>query len=92
MEKGRLVEEGSHDTLLRDFPSGIYAKYVKEQEKAENNEQNAGATKNEDDLILDNEVLSIQEFDGLTRKASSVGSKATKISKEEEAKFLEADA
>ena len=28
MEKGRNVEEGNHDSLLRDFPDGVYAKLV----------------------------------------------------------------
>lgn len=25
LEKGKLVEQGNHDSLLRDYPSGIYA-------------------------------------------------------------------
>ena len=32
MEKGRIIEEGNHNTLLRDFPNGTYAKFVREQE------------------------------------------------------------
>ena len=74
MEKGKLVEEGNHEALLRDYPSGIYAKYVKEQEKAEANESNAAANEKEDDLILDNDIEHVEaEALGLTRKASSVG-------------------
>jgi ABC-type multidrug transport system fused ATPase/permease subunit len=36
MKKGKIIEEGDHDTLLRNYPDGIYAKFVKEQEQSEN--------------------------------------------------------
>lgn len=32
MNKGKIVEVGTHDSLLDDYPEGIYAKFVKEQE------------------------------------------------------------
>jgi len=35
MDKGKKKEEGSHETLLKEFPNGIYHKLVKEQESAE---------------------------------------------------------
>ena len=35
MNKGRIVEVGTHDTLLRDYPEGIYGKFVHEQEQSE---------------------------------------------------------
>jgi len=35
MKKGKLVEEGNHDYLLKNYPNGIYAKFVNEQEKSE---------------------------------------------------------
>jgi len=35
MKKGKLVEEGSHDFLLKNYPNGTYAKFVNEQEKSE---------------------------------------------------------
>ena len=35
MQKGKIKETGTHDTLLRDFPNGIYSKFVREQEQAE---------------------------------------------------------
>jgi len=30
MRKGKIVETGTHETLLRDFPIGEYAKFVME--------------------------------------------------------------
>jgi len=35
MEKGQNVEEGTHKTLLRDKPNGVYAKLVKQSENAQ---------------------------------------------------------
>ena len=34
-----LTEVGNHDTLLRDFPTGVYAKLVKQQQDAEENHE-----------------------------------------------------
>ena len=31
MKKGRIVEDGNHDSLLRDYPTGTYAKLVTDQ-------------------------------------------------------------
>ena len=28
MKKGSIVEEGSHESLLKDYPAGIYSKLV----------------------------------------------------------------
>ncbi len=30
MNKGKIMEIGNHDSLLSDYPEGIYAKFVKE--------------------------------------------------------------
>jgi ABC-type multidrug transport system fused ATPase/permease subunit len=30
MNKGKIVEIGNHDTLIENYPEGIYAKFVKE--------------------------------------------------------------
>ena len=35
MKKGRIVEDGNHESLLHDYPDGTYAKLVSEQENAE---------------------------------------------------------
>jgi ABC-type multidrug transport system fused ATPase/permease subunit len=32
MKKGKIVEKGNHDSLLKEHPTGIYAKLVKQQE------------------------------------------------------------
>ena len=36
LKKGKLTEIGNHESLLRDFPAGVYSKLVKQQEEAEN--------------------------------------------------------
>ena len=33
LKKGVIVEDGTHSSLLKDFPSGTYAKLVSQQEK-----------------------------------------------------------
>jgi len=35
LKKGKLVEDGTHESLLRDYPYGTYAKLAKTQEEAE---------------------------------------------------------
>jgi energy-coupling factor transporter ATP-binding protein EcfA2 len=35
LKKGKLTEIGTHDTLLREHPDGVYAKLVKQQEDTE---------------------------------------------------------
>jgi len=47
MRKGKIVETGTHDTLLRDFPTGEYAKFVREQESHESKEENEEQMKEE---------------------------------------------
>ena len=42
MDKGKIVEVGNHGTLLKDYPDGIYAKFVKESEKAEGEHRDLG--------------------------------------------------
>ena len=37
MKEGRLAEDGTHQSLLTDFPNGIYSKFVSEQEGASAN-------------------------------------------------------
>ena len=32
LKKGSIVEDGTHDSLLRDFPEGTYSKLVSQQE------------------------------------------------------------
>ena len=37
MKKGKIVEKGNHTSLLKEFPDGIYAKLVKQQEAIDEN-------------------------------------------------------
>ena len=39
LKKGRIVEDGNHDSLLRDYPSGVYAEMCKSQSKTEEKEK-----------------------------------------------------
>ena len=43
LKKGKIVEVGNHDTLLRQHPNGTYAKLVADQEKVDANAENANA-------------------------------------------------
>lgn len=36
MKKGKIVEIGNHDSLLKNYPDGTYAQLVKQQEAVEN--------------------------------------------------------
>ena len=48
MQKGKIIEQGNHSALLENFPEGLYAKFVKEQEQSEQqNEQQETAAANE---------------------------------------------
>lgn len=38
MKKGKIIETGNHETLLRDYPTGTYALLVKQQEAIENDD------------------------------------------------------
>lgn len=42
MEKGSIKEQGNHETLMDEYPDGIYAKFVKEQLKSALAIQSAG--------------------------------------------------
>nr|AAK19598.2 putative ABC transporter [Sterkiella histriomuscorum] len=39
MQKGKIIEQGDHNTLLQQYPEGTYAKFVKEQENSEDQQQ-----------------------------------------------------
>ena len=39
MKKGSIIEDGNHDSLLMDYPEGVYAKLVNIQNEAEESEQ-----------------------------------------------------
>lgn len=56
LKKGKLSEIGNHDSLLRDYPDGIYAKLVRQQQDSE---EPAGNAADLDDIDLD-----VDELDG----------------------------
>ena len=64
LKKGKLSEIGNHDTLLRDYPDGIYAKLVKQQQDTEEPAANADL----DDINLDIDELDGQIDTNLTKK------------------------
>jgi ABC-type transport system involved in cytochrome bd biosynthesis fused ATPase/permease subunit len=35
LKKGKIVESGNHDSLLKEFPNGTYAMLVRQQESVE---------------------------------------------------------
>ena len=39
MKKGSIIEDGNHDSLLLDYPEGVYAKLVNIQNEAEISEE-----------------------------------------------------
>lgn len=39
MQYGQLKEQGNHDSLLREYPDGIYAQFVRQQEDAEKKQE-----------------------------------------------------
>ena len=57
LKKGKLVEVGNHDSLLRDFPDGVYSKFVKQQQDAENRNE-------EGPVDIDDVDFDVDEVDG----------------------------
>lgn len=47
MKKGKLVEKGNHEQLLKEHPNGIYAKLVKQQEQVEDEADQVSARKSD---------------------------------------------
>ena len=42
MKKGKIVEKGNHVSLLKEFPTGIYAKLVRQQEQVDEEAEKGG--------------------------------------------------
>ena len=38
MKKGKIIEEGTHETLLENYPEGTYANFVSAQEQGNEEE------------------------------------------------------
>ena len=68
LKKGKLTEIGNHDSLLRDYPDGIYAKLVRQQQESENGANEGAEQADLDDFELDVDELDGQIDAGLTRK------------------------
>jgi len=67
MKKGKIVEKGTHDSLLRNFPKGTYAKLVSTQEQVGNNaEEKAIATLPYTQFQTDAEAEANAEFDSVS--------------------------
>lgn len=49
IKKGKLVEEGSHDQLLEQYPKGTYAGFVEKQKSSEAQNQDQETTKPEEE-------------------------------------------
>lgn len=54
MRYGKLVEQGNHESLLQNYPDGIYHQFVKQQEDAEKKQEEEGVISDEEPL--DNEL------------------------------------
>ncbi len=65
MDKGKLVETGTHEGILQAHPEGFYARLVREQESAEaDGEQVPEASpmvETSEDLELEKAAISEQE-------------------------------
>lgn len=55
MKEGRLVEDGSHESLLREFPEGIYGKFVSEEEQGGVGETSAKENQGEESADIANQ-------------------------------------
>ena len=49
LKKGRIEEIGSHETLLEDYPTGLYSKLVRSQEKADEAGEDVNDNLDDDD-------------------------------------------
>ena len=62
LKKGKLTESGTHDTLLRDYPTGVYAKLVRQQEEADaakDDEEEFDKQNNADEDRVDEEHVGV---------------------------------
>lgn len=59
LKDGRLTEQGTHDSLLENYPKGTYASFVQKQQSAEAEVEEGDA--NEDE-IQNNGVTSGEKF------------------------------
>jgi ABC-type multidrug transport system fused ATPase/permease subunit len=53
MKKGKIIETGNHDSLLRDFPNGTYAQLVTQQQQVESEQASEEEHKNVENQRVD---------------------------------------
>jgi subfamily B ATP-binding cassette protein MsbA len=53
LNKGQVIEQGSHDQLLNKYPNGVYSKLVADQEKIDNAGENKTVVKDKIEIEVD---------------------------------------
>lgn len=54
MKKGKIIEKGNHDELLKNYPNGTYAKFVNDQQNAEDENEDAEQEEDKNDSVAIN--------------------------------------
>lgn len=75
MSKGKIKEVGNHQTLLKDYPDGIYAKFVHEQEVSEDPKNDQHANESEGEHHNDNSAVHISNEEEAERRLSMIESR-----------------
>jgi ABC-type proline/glycine betaine transport system ATPase subunit len=91
MQKGKIIEQGNHEHLLREFPEGLYSKFVKEQEQSE-----VSGTKGAQAQLIEEETP-FEDVDNVKRdisfklKTSVIDRELEKVEKQMKTKYDEID-
>ena len=95
MKYGELKEEGTHDSLLKEYPQGIYANFVRQQENAEQEQEEEDEDgrvetvemiEEEDELIRvlrDSHIEEGNPFESKERRKTRIRTKTLQRSKAE---------
>ena len=70
IKDGNKVEVGTNDSLLKDYPEGVYANFCAKQANAEANVQEQEAGKEDEEEVVDVKVDETDKGNGLKRKAT----------------------
>jgi ABC-type multidrug transport system ATPase subunit len=76
LKKGKIAEIGTHETLLQQYPNGVYAKLVKQQEEADVEE--SPEKKGESPTAAKETVLERDQPDKLTDQSGEHNDKGVK--------------
>lgn len=60
LKDGKVAEEGDHDSLLKNYPKGVYSDLVSTQEKLENNEDIDEGSDSQRETPSDEEEMQVQ--------------------------------